>query len=144
MPLYSYICSIHGSFDVIQPLGGSSARCPECKRLAQKIMTRPARITVSQRENLPYGSGSRGRYISSEETGGIPILIPSWGAMEKAEIDYVAEGAIEKEKERVRNKRERNVAVKQKISSYLDLAYQTKPGQRAKVLKEAMKEAGDL
>ncbi len=72
------------------------------------------------------------------------MFIPSWGALEQAEVDYIAEASIEKEKERVRKKRDMERLTKQKIGSYLDLAYQTKPGQRAKVLKEAMKEHGEL
>jgi len=59
-------------------------------------------ICVKNTERLPLGNKSRGRYLTSEETGGLPILIPSFGALEKEEIDYVAEAAIEKEKERVK------------------------------------------
>ena len=107
-------------------------------------MTAPARITVLQKERLPYGSGSRGRYVSSSETGGMPILIPSWGALEKAEVDYLADGAIDKEKERVRKKREYVSQDKERISKYMKLAYATKPGQRAKTVRQVMKEEGDL
>jgi len=53
-------------------------------------------------ERLPLGSGSRGRFIDSKETGGMSILVPSFGALEKEEVDYVAEEAIYREKERVK------------------------------------------
>ena len=84
MPLYSYNCPVHGPFDVIQTLGASEASCPRCNKPGQRVVTKPARITVNQTEALPYGSGSRGRYLSSKETGGVPVFIPSWGAMEQA------------------------------------------------------------
>lgn len=144
MPIYSYTCPIHGRFDVIQNLGVDKAICPRCPRQGQKIMTTPARITVQHKERLPYGSGSRGRYVSSVETGGMPILVPSWGALEKAEVDYLADTAIDKEKERVRKKREYVRQDKERLSKYMKLAYETKPGQRANTVRQAMKEAGDL
>lgn len=140
MPLYSYTCPVHGSFDVIQTLGDSTAICPRCKRSGRRVVTAPARITVNYKQTLPYGTGSRGRYLSSKETGGLPVLIPSWGAMEQAEVDYVAEAAIDKE--RGRKKRQR--VMQDKVAAYSALAYQTKPGQRAKVLQGTMREYGDL
>ncbi len=143
MPVYSYWCHFHGGFDMIQPLGELSALCPKCKRTAQKVMTSPARITVQQKERLPYGYGSRGRFISHTETGGMDILIPSWGAMDKSEIDDLAETSIAKEKDRVRKKRNTERKIKQKIGAYMDLALKAPQGQRIKVLKEAMKQEGE-
>lgn len=142
MPLYTYYCPVHGRFDVIQGMGATSAQCPSCRRDGRKVLTAPARITVNHRGNLPYGNGSPGRYVSSRETGGLPVFIPSYGAMEQQEVDYVAEAAIEKEK--VRQKRERDRIVKQKVAAYASLAYRSKPGHRAKTLKDAMLEHGDL
>ncbi len=144
MPIYSYICEKHGRFDKIQNLGDDGAQCPRCNNLGQRIPTTPARITIQTKERLPFGSGSRGRYVSSIETGGLPIFVPSWGALEKAEVDYLADAAIDKEKERVRKKREYVRQDKERISKYMKLAYETKPGQRAKTVREAMKEVGDL
>ncbi len=138
MPVYVYGCPTHGTFEVIQNLGDPSAKCPICGLKGAREMTSPVRITVNQLERLPYGSGARGRFVSHTETGGCDILVPSFGAMEKEEVDYVTQGAIEKEKDRVRKyRRERPVA--QKIETLRSLAYRTKPGQRAKAIKQAIK-----
>ncbi len=76
-----------------------------------------------------------------EETGGMDIFVPSWGAMEKAEVDYVTQGAIEKEKARVRKERtERRTQTQKQIGALMKVAYAQKPGQRAKAIKAAMRE----
>ncbi len=71
------------------------------KEFIEKVKT--IGVIVRTPERLPYGNKSRGRLLSAEETGGLPILIPSFGALEKEEIDDVAAGAIEREHERVKN-----------------------------------------
>jgi hypothetical protein len=58
-------------------------------------------IQMKNKERLPLGNKSRGRYIKTED-GQPDILIPSFGLLEKEEIDYIAEANIEKEKKRVR------------------------------------------
>src|SRR3990167_430633 len=74
------------------------------KEFIEKIKT--LGVIVRKKERLPLGEGSRGRFVTPEETGGLGILIPSFGAMEKEEVDYVAGMAIEKEKERIKKKPE--------------------------------------
>lgn len=59
-------------------------------------------FVIKTPERLPLGNKSRGRFIDSKETGGMSILVPSFGALEKEEVDYVAEEAIAEEKERVK------------------------------------------
>ena len=139
MPLYSFECLTHGEFEIIQPLGETTASCPLCGQRYFAKVTAPARIFVQHKERLPYGSGSRGRYVSGEETGGMGILVPSWGAMEKEEVAYVTEMAVQKEKERVA-KRPRESETKARLGALMDLAYRTKQGQRAKAINQAMKD----
>jgi hypothetical protein len=72
----------------------------EDRAFIEKIKT--ISIRSKSREQLPLGNKSRGRYLTHEETGGADVFIPSFGALEKEEIDYIAEAEIEKEKTRVR------------------------------------------
>ena len=58
-------------------------------------------VQVKNKDRLPLGNKSGGRYIKTEK-GQPDILIPSYGLLEKEEIDYIAEANIEKEKNRVR------------------------------------------
>ena len=95
-------------------------------------------LIFKNKTSLPYGNGSRGRYISHTETGGSDIFVPSFGAMEKEEVDYVVEGAIEKERARV--KRRETTRTRELLESYVGLAHRTKPGKRGEAIREAMKQ----
>lgn len=140
MPVYSFECPQHGVFDLIQEMNTlKTCLCPRCGRASTRRMSTPARIAIVEREKLPLGTGSRGRFVSHEETGGMDIFVPSWGAMEKEEVDYVTQGAVEKEKARVRKSRAERRTQKQ-IGALMEVAYAQKPGGRAKTIKEAMKE----
>jgi hypothetical protein len=78
--------------------------------------------------------------ITGKETGGLDIFIPSYGALEQAEVEYIAEGAVEKEKARVKKKNKTHQRQNQAIvQSYVNLANRTPKGKKAKVLREAMK-----
>jgi len=79
------------------------------KEFIEKIKT--IGFSFKSTERLPLGNKSRGRFLTSEETGGLPILIPSFGALEKEEVDYTAEAAIESERERVKMTPPRNSQV---------------------------------
>ena len=138
-PLYEYWCQGCGlEFDKIRAIEERNlTSCPDCGARADLVPS-VVSIRVVRRERQLLGSGAKGRYVSHKETGGLPILIPSFGALEQEEIDYIAEGAIEKEKERVRKRKPSRMA--QKIAAFTDLAYQTKPGQRLKAIKEASKQ----
>ena len=103
IPIYEYECQKHGIFQVIEGIGTRQhTSCPDCRTECVRVVSKPAPAVFHESERLPLGNKSRGRYLSSKETGGVPILIPSWGVLEKEEIDYIAEAAISEEKERVR------------------------------------------
>ena len=93
-----------------------------------------------EKKRLPLGAGSAGRKITSKETGGMGIFIPSFGAMEQAEVDYIAEGAIEKEKARVKKSKKTQQRANQSIvQAYVNLANSKPKGQKAKAIREAIK-----
>jgi len=135
MPTYEYDCTEHGRFELRQSMTASlEAICPICGVEARRVIS-ILNFKVTDRERLPLGYGAKGKYISHKETGGSDIFVPSWGAMEQGEVDDVTQGAIEKERSRVK----KNSETKQRLQSYVDLAYQTPKGERAKTMKEAMK-----
>lgn len=142
MPFYRHWCPRHGLFDAFRPMaqGGERARCGQCGQESPRIFTPPA-IKVVKTERLQYGSGSPGRMISHKETGGLDIFIPSEGALEQDEVDYIAQGAIEKERARV--KKGRKTELKARLEAYTQLALSQPPGNRAAAIKEAIQETGD-
>ncbi len=144
MPLYPHICDFHGPFEEFRPMEryAELGHCPECGRVGHRLISLPA-IRFVTRERLEYGSGSPGRVLTHQETGGMGIYIPSGGAMEQAEVDYVALGAVEKEQERVRKRRGPRSDAQARIQDYAALALSQPRGQRAKAIKEAVAESGD-
>jgi len=60
-------------------------------------------IIIRNKERLPLGNGSRGK-LTPAEKGRRSIFVPSFGAMEKEEIEYVTSVAQEQEDERLKNK----------------------------------------
>jgi len=117
--------------------------CPVCGRVCNRILSIPSPAIIIEHKRLRYGSGAPGKLITQEETGGMGILVPSFGAMEKEEVDYVAGMALKKEKDRQKKKETR--VQQQIVQAYSDLAYQTPQGQRAKTIKKAMKqEVGEV
>ena len=141
--LYLFRCDAHGPFEQLRRMAaaGLPAYCPECGESAQRVFTAPA-IKVVTPQRLRYGSGSPGKTILGKDTGGLDIFIPSDGCLEQAEVDYIAEGAIEKEQVRVKKRgfQRENQA---RVAAYSELALNTKPGQRAKTLRRAIVESGD-
>jgi hypothetical protein len=92
---------------------------------------------------LPYGTGSRGKFVPAEETGGLPVYVPSWGAMEKEEVDYVAEAAVAKERERVAKGKphnEQNAKTKEALGNIVKIGKSQKEGQRLKTMERIKKE----
>jgi hypothetical protein len=89
-------------------------------------------------EQLPLGNGSRGRFISSKETGGLSILIPSFGALEKEEVDYVTEEAIAQEKERIKTAEPRLATVA--LRNVMAETRKAPKGKRKKTLEQITKE----
>ena len=144
-PVYEYVCPVHGRFEQFKPMSSHAQPqlCPQCETLARRVFSLPV-IKVVERKRLRYGSGSPGKIMTHRETGGLDIFIPSDGAMEQDEVDYIAEGAMEKERERVKKaKKSPQRETQARIQAYTTLANRTPRGQRAKVLREAIAESGD-
>ena len=97
-------------------------------------------FNFKNKERLELGSNAPSCYVSSKETGGLPTYIMSDGAMEKEEIADIRLAAIEKEQTRV--KKGKRSFQKARVEALTNLAHQTKPGQRSKVITEAIKEMG--
>ena len=93
---------------------------------------------IKTKEQLPLGNGSRGRFISSQETGGLAILVPSFGALEKEEVDYVAEEAIYAEKERLKKPEPR--LTKTALQNVVTETLKAPEGKRKKTLEQITKE----
>ncbi len=139
MPQYTYECLLHGRFERIQPMDSKPVSpCPDCGTECDRVMSVSNHRIVWKRD-LPLGNKSPGKFISHQKTGGSDIYIPSMGAVEQEEIDDVALAAIDKEQTIVRNGG-RQSETKQKISACMELAQNTKPGQRAKVIGEFLKQ----
>lgn len=145
MPVYEWNCVKHGRFDGFRLIDNctSPALCPKCSKLSERIISLPTVKIVQDKKRLPLGTGSAGRMVTSKETGGMGVFIPSFGAMEQEEVDYIAEGAIEKEKSRVKKSKKtiqrKNQAV---VQAFVDLANRTPRGQKSKAIKQALKETG--
>ncbi len=104
----------------------------------EKIKTLSFHFHIKTPERLPLGSKSRGRFIDSKETGGMSILVPSFGALEKEEVDYVAEEAIYREKERQKKAEPRltKVALQNVVAKTL----KAPKGKRKELLEKITKE----
>jgi len=124
MPLYEYDCEC-GRFESFR-----SDRCPVCGHSGKKLLSVPALIKVYYGESLPLGNKSRGRFIPPEGNRA-GILVPSFGALEKEEVDYLAEASLEKEKTRVRKSEQ-----KEALENVTKILLNTPHGQRGKKLKE--------
>mgnify|MGYP001559159678 CR=1 FL=1 len=140
-PIYNYQCPKCGlCFDKHQSIVMRDfASCPDCGASGSLVPSLCARPVVRNKERLQYGSGSAGRYVSSKETGGLPVYIPSFGAMEQAEVDDVAEAAIEREKERVKVSAPRQSAVA--LQNIVKETMKAPKGQRKKTM-ELIKKGG--
>jgi len=142
--IYEFECLEHGVFEGYRTMENCSAPepCPECSVLSERIISLPAIVIKQGSQRLQFGSGSPGRVISHKETGGLDIYIPSAGAMEQQEVDYIAEGAIEKEKARVRKKKRTMQSANQAIvQAYVNLANSKPRGQKAKAIRETIRMA---
>lgn len=127
MPLREYRCKECGVYETLC----DDSQCPVCGASCVRLMSAPARIKVEHKENLPYGNKSKGRFISHKETGGSDILIPSWGALEKEEVDYLAEAMIEKEKTH-----KRQSPMKDNMEAVTKALLRTPMGERREMLNE--------
>ena len=94
-------------------------------------------LIFKNKERLPYGNKARGRLVQSEK-GRRAIFVPSFGTMEKEEVDYVVEVAQEQEDERL--KRREVSPQKQRLEAITKEALNTRQGQRARKIKQMLKE----
>ena len=103
--------------------------------LIEKIKT--LGFIFKQKERLPYGQGERGQFIPPEN-GRRAIFVPSFGTMEKEEIDYVVEGAKEEENERIKRGK---ISIQKAMLEEVTQAVRKAPrGQRAKTAKRILEE----
>ncbi len=145
MPMYEYQCPEHGIFSVVvsQYSPNSKAMCPECEQMRDRIISRPAKAFVHYAENQMLGNKSKGKYIPASETGGLPVLIPSFGALEKEEVEYTALVATEREKERVRKKKalsHRDPEKAKALENIVNTARNAPQGKRQETLSKVIKE----
>ena len=105
--------------------------------LVEKI--RSLGVIVRNKEQLPYGNGSRGVLVPARD-GRRAIFVPSFGSMEKEEVEYVAEVAQGQEDERIERK---EVSHQRAMLEEVTQATRQAPsGERAKVAGEIIKELG--
>ena len=57
-------------------------------------------LIFKNKPRLPYGNKDRGRFVPPEK-GRRAIFVPSFGVLEKEEVDYIVEASQEKEDERI-------------------------------------------
>lgn len=92
---------------------------------------------VKHKEHRPYGDKAEGKFIPSEK-GRRAIFVPSFGTMEKEEVDYVVEVAQEQEDERL--KRPWISPTKQRLEAITQIARNAPRGERKKAINEVLKE----
>ena len=108
----------------------------EDKEFIEKIKTIGI-MKVKHKESLPYGEKSRGRLVPAEE-GRRAIFVPSWGSMEKEEIDYVVEEAQGQEDERI--KKNKKSATKERLEKVVEATRQAPRGKRAETAQKLIDE----
>ena len=109
--------------------------------LIEKIKTLSIRVKNPVRK--PYGYGSAGKYVSAKETGGLPIFVPSFGAMEQEEVDFVAQEAVGKERARVKAHQalnETNALTKESLGNVVKTVKTQPRGKRIKAAAEIMRD----
>ena len=94
-------------------------------------------LIFKNKERLPYGNKDRGQFIPAEK-GRHAIFVPSFGAMEKEEIDDIVLAAQEKEDTRLKKKEKS--PTKQNLENLTLAAMQASRGKRAKTIKQILKE----
>jgi len=94
-------------------------------------------VQIKSKEHLPLGNKSRGRFIETDK-GQPDILIPSYGLLEKEEIDYIAEANIEKDKTRVRR-----TPMKENMDKVTRTLLNTPAGKRRDKLNEITREVNN-
>lgn len=91
-------------------------------------------LIFKNKPRLLYGSGAPSKFIPPTN-GRKGIYVMSDGALEKEEVEYLAEVSAEKERERSNKKRE----TKENMEILTKVALSAPEGERAKVLNELLK-----
>jgi DNA-directed RNA polymerase subunit RPC12/RpoP len=133
MPIFEYLCPRCGRVESISANFKKHIPCPECG-LKAKIVPSIAHGFVRYKETLPLGNKSRGRFIPPKGNK-MGILIPSFGYLEKEEVDYITEAAIEKEEKRVKNL-VRKSGKKKAVENATKYLMSKPKEERMKILKE--------
>jgi putative FmdB family regulatory protein len=131
MPVYDFLCPKCGKFEELLANYKKHISCPICG-LESKLVPSKCVGIVRYREQLPLGNKSRGRFIPPEK-GMNGILIPSYGLLEKEEVDYIAEYSIDKEKNRVRKSEQ-----KDKLEKLTRYAMSMPKGRRGEAINKAL------
>lgn len=92
---------------------------------------------VKGKDRLAYGNKDRGKFIPSEK-GRRAIFVPSFGTMEREEIDDIVLAAQEQEDDRI--KKGERTQLKQNLENLTQAALSAPKGQRAKTIREILKE----
>lgn len=92
---------------------------------------------MRKKERLAYGDKDRGRFVESEK-GRRAIFVPSFGTMEREEIDDIVLAAQGQEDERI--KKGEKTQLKENIENLTQAALSAPKGQRAKIVREILKE----
>lgn len=95
-------------------------------------------FVVKNKERLPYGDKDRGKLVPPEK-GRRAIFVPSFGTMEKEEVDYVVEVAQEQEDERIR--KNESSEQKEQLESVVNAARNAPAGKRAETAQKIINEA---
>ena len=97
-------------------------------------------LIFKNKERLPLGNEGRGRFVESEK-GRRAIFVPSFGVLEKEEVDYLVEGAQEQEDDRI--KRKQKSEQKEALENVAMAMRQAPQGKRGKTGKEIIKEVSN-
>ncbi len=96
-------------------------------------------IIIKHKEQLPYGNNSRGKFLPSEK-GRRAIFVPSFGVLEKEEVDYLVEASQEKEDERI--KKGTKSQQKEELEQVATAMLRAPEGKRAETGCDIIKESG--
>ncbi len=96
-------------------------------------------LIFKNKERLPYGNKDRGKFIPQEK-GRRSIFVPSFGVLEKEEVDYLVEGAQEQEDERI--KKGTKSKQKEELEQVAIAMKQAPEGKRAKMGRDIIKGSG--
>jgi len=96
-------------------------------------------LIFKDKDRLPLGNKDKGKFVEAEK-GRRAIFVPSYGTMEKEEVDYIVEVAQGQEDERI--KRKEKSSTKERLEQVVEATRQAPRGQRAETAREIIKNEG--